>query len=292
VCVKQTEGLTWPDRDEPESAALLRRMRDEAHAAGLAVLLYHFIRPQPGRTGRQEAEHFLSFIGDLRPNEGLMIDDEWEGALKGDAHEDFVIEFLDTVEQRHPSLRGKVLYYSYAPYLAQVSTDRCAQRMPLWIASYGPNDGNEHPASVGLDRWPKYAIWQFTSNAKIAGYEGRVDYNRMEVPLESLLGGDGDQEIAGGGSTPGNPFILLAVDGDLGPQTIKALQWTCGVATDGDLGPESKRALQRRLGVPDDGDMGPATITSLQHRVGAPADGALGPVTVRALQEALNAGSF
>jgi peptidoglycan hydrolase-like protein with peptidoglycan-binding domain len=267
-------------------------MRDDAHAAGLAVFLYHFLRPQPGRTGRQEAQHFLSFIGDLRQGEGVMIDDEWEGALKGDPHEDFVIDFLDTVEQRHPDLRGKVLYYSYAPYLAQVSTARCAQRMPLWIASYGPNDGAEHPHSVKLDRWPEYAVWQFTSNARIAGFGDGVDYNRMERPLESLVVGEVRPGVVDDGQKPANPFVPLAVDGDLGPQTVKALQWACGVASDGDFGPESKRGLQRRLGVAEDGDVGPATITALQKRVGAAEDGVLGPDTVRALQKALNAGTF
>ncbi|HEX2043883.1 MAG TPA: GH25 family lysozyme [Acidimicrobiales bacterium] len=287
ICIKQTEGLTWPDQDDPEEAALLRTMRDDAHAAGLAVILYHFIRPQPGRTGRQEAEHFLSFIGDLRTGEGVMIDDEWEGALKGEAHEDFVLDFLDTVEERHPELRGKVLYYSYAPYLAQVSTARCATRMPLWIAAYGPNDGGEHPDSVKLDRWPRYTIWQFTSNRQIAGFGGGVDYNRLEVPLEDLVTGETVR-----GVRPTNPFLPLGEDGEFGPQTIKALQWTCGVATDGDFGPESERALQRRLGVPVDGDVGPVTITALQKHIGAAEDGLLGPDTVRALQKALNGGTF
>jgi peptidoglycan hydrolase-like protein with peptidoglycan-binding domain len=83
----------------------------------------------------------------------------------------------------------------------------------------------------------------------------------------------------------------LTVDGDWGAATTSKLQTVLGVApVDGQLGPQTISALQRGLGVPIDGDMGPQTISALQARVGATVDGQLGPDTVRALQVWLNKG--
>lgn len=268
ISIKQTEGLTWPNEDQP-TADLLRQMREDAHAAGLSVILYHFLRPQNGRTGAQEAQHFIDFVGDLRPNEGVMIDDEWSNAVKGTAHEDFVISFLDTVEGRWPGIAGKVLYYSYAPYLAGVPTGRCVQRMPLWIAAYGNNDGGEHPESVRLDRWERAAIWQFTSNALLPGYSGRVDYNRMDVDLPTLL--------RGGSTAPATPvFVPEEWHGEYlrrGSSGIRVVQiqqrlarrgWT--VTVDGNFGRQTDtivRKFQLEKGLPVDGIIGKATWDAL-----------------------------
>ena len=80
----------------------------------------------------------------------------------------------------------------------------------------------------------------------------------------------------------------IAEDGQLGPQTYRALQRVIGTTPDGAWGPMSKRALQRWLGVTQDGIIGRQTVTALQQRVGAYADGIWGPATTRALQRYLN----
>lgn len=93
-----------------------------------------------------------------------------------------------------------------------------------------------------------------------------------------------------------NPFTPLAVDGKIGPLTIRARQFVdfggrlqfC----DGIDGPESKRQMQLRLGVVCDANVGPKTIAALQRRVGAKVDGLLGPDTISHLQAALNAGRY
>lgn len=84
----------------------------------------------------------------------------------------------------------------------------------------------------------------------------------------------------------------LAVDGEFGPNTIRALQRVIGVTADGLFGPNSKRALQRYLGVRVDGIIGPSTVRALQRKVGSSADGEWGPNTTRQLQRHLNAGTF
>jgi hypothetical protein len=95
------------------------------------IILYHYLRPQPGRTGTQEADHLIDFVGDLEANEAVAIDDEWDGATRGGEHEDFVVEFIDRIEQRFPDRAGKILYYSTPGYLASVSTGRVMERCPL-----------------------------------------------------------------------------------------------------------------------------------------------------------------
>lgn len=92
---------------------------------------------------------------------------------------------------------------------------------------------------------------------------------------------------SGGSSSSG-----LAIDGDFGKQTKRALQSALGVTADGDFGPASTRALQAFLGITQDGSWGPATTRALQGFLGVPADGDFGRQSVRALQASLNAGTF
>ena len=80
----------------------------------------------------------------------------------------------------------------------------------------------------------------------------------------------------------------LAVDGQLGPRTIAALQRVIGVADDGIMGPQTSRALQRWLGVAADGIVGRQTVRALQRRVGAAVDGDWGSDTTRKLQQYIN----
>lgn len=84
----------------------------------------------------------------------------------------------------------------------------------------------------------------------------------------------------------------IAEDGELGPETIKALQSAIGVPVDGLYGDITKAGLQQHLGVDVDGVVGPQTIRALQQRVGVTQDGVWGPQTTLALQQALNAGTF
>ena len=80
----------------------------------------------------------------------------------------------------------------------------------------------------------------------------------------------------------------LAVDGQFGPLTVRALQRVLRVPVDGVYGPQTRRALQSWLGVPVDGVIGRVTVKALQARVGAATDGDWGPKTTKALQSYLN----
>lgn len=110
---------------------------------------------------------------------------------------------------------------------------------------------------------------------------------RMSVVAERL-----GVDLGAAAPAPAQPAAIrpqLVVDGQLGPQTYRALQRVIGTTPDGIWGPASKRALQRWLGVTQDGIVGRQTVTALQQRVGAYADGVWGPDTTRAVQRYLNA---
>lgn len=177
--LKQTEGLTWPDQDDEEATRLLRRYRVlAAEAAYDLVILYHYAKPQPGRSGRQEADHFIAFVGDLRPREAVALDLEENHGLSRDGAEDFALAFVDRIEERYPSLRGKVILYAGPGFLGGISTGRLVQRCPLlWVAHYFDDRTTNH--QPGLDRWDTYTFWQFTDTPlDINVFQGSIDQLR------------------------------------------------------------------------------------------------------------------
>lgn len=94
-------------------------------------------------------------------------------------------------------------------------------------------------------------------------------------------------------TTP-KPWPVIAVDGILGPQTVRRLQMTLQVALTGKLDHYTVRALKVWLGNKDDGKgiLSPLHVKQLQYRVGfrgKAQDGVWGPVTTTALQKMLNA---
>jgi GH25 family lysozyme M1 (1,4-beta-N-acetylmuramidase) len=65
VFAKATEGATYAD---PYFAGF----RTKAAQLGLPLGAYHFARPQPGRTGAQEAGAFLHVVGTVRGRRAAM----------------------------------------------------------------------------------------------------------------------------------------------------------------------------------------------------------------------------
>lgn len=129
------------------------------------------------------------------------------------------------------------------------------------------------------------------SNAPNYGFDpAGYRFSQIEpwhIEFTGAIGGSGGSTSSGG----------LAVDGNWGAATTRALQKALGVTQDGILGPATVRALQTKLKnaghkIAVDGEMGPATVKAMQIFVmGAKhADGKLGPATVRALQSYLNSG--
>lgn len=87
----------------------------------------------------------------------------------------------------------------------------------------------------------------------------------------------------------------VTVDGGLGPQTVRSLQFGLGLTTvkgggTGVLDVATVKALQVWLGVTPDGAVGPVTTKALQTKLKATADGAWGAQTTTYLQQYLNCG--
>lgn len=97
------------------------------------------------------------------------------------------------------------------------------------------------------------------------------------------------------GSTP-EPFMPLDVDGEMGYMTIVRLQQWLGVPQDGEIGPQTTKALQKKIGMTGkqvDGEWGKKTTEKLQRyltRSGfdVKIDRSCGKETIKALQRFLN----
>lgn len=101
-------------------------------------------------------------------------------------------------------------------------------------------------------------------------------------------GADPNATPAGTNPAPTPSQGALAVDGVLGPDTIRAMQAWVGTTTDGIWGRGTTRALQAKVGAKVDGVRGPETTRKTQAVVGATQDGVWGRGTTRALQRYLN----
>lgn len=277
VIIKQTEGLTWPDQDDPDATDIIRTMRREAQLSRYVwVGLYHYARPQRGRSGTEEAEHFLDFVGQLEPNEGVVLDFEENHGLTYKELERFALDFVDRIEAAYPSLRGKVLFYSYPAFMAAMSTAELSQRCPLYLASYGPNNGRENAIPPqSLDRWDDYTLWQFTSKGTVAGHEGRVDVNRYDGDEASLANLGAGKPSQGSTSAPATA-----------QPTWQAEQWHGEYLRRGSSGIRVVQIQQRlrargwNIGI--DGEFGRATDTvvrKFQTEKGLVADGIIGKET-------------
>src|SRR4030095_5050972 len=68
------------------------------------------------------------------------------------------------------------IIYSFGSFLesCRFSTPPAA----LWLASFGRNDGKEHPFTIPRP-WKRVAAHQFSSNARVAGVSGRVDVSHV-----------------------------------------------------------------------------------------------------------------
>lgn len=148
---------------------------------------------------------------------------------------------------------------------------------------------------------------QFMNTSCPGAYAGKLDW--LSNRANQLRG----KTIATPATTP-KPTVAaaLAVDGRVGPATVKKLQQVLGTTVDGVLsgqsaasrslhsainaiqygrgGSQAVRALQKKLGVDTDGLLGPNTIRAWQKKLGVTVDASFGPATARALQAALNNG--
>lgn len=174
---------------------------EDAEGAGMLTAAYHYLRnPSEGTSVAQQVQASLEVMGDKkRP---MWIDVETNAGL----HVDHIRQCKAEFERRGVRVIG---VYSYVPYWE----GRVAPREPdshefgaFWVAAYGTN-----PRGKPRDIYPgdqhrqwdyplgnqKPALWQFGSNALVAGHS--VDINAFRgsrAQLEALFTGKQKEELS------------------------------------------------------------------------------------------------
>ena len=174
--VKASEGKTFDDERFTQN-------RRAAKAAGIRVGAYHYARPD-NNTPREEAEHFLRVAkpvaGELLP----ALDFE-EPKARGLAPSTLVRWADDWLEIVEAAIGARPVFYSFPSYISSEmgGGGLALGESLLWLASFGPNNGEVHSVSpVGV--FQKIAAHQFTSKGRVPGVRGNCDRNTL---LDSSL---------------------------------------------------------------------------------------------------------
>lgn len=220
--IRTTDG-TYKDR-------CYRSHLEDAEGAGMLTAAYHYLRnPSEGTSVAQQVQASLDVMGDKkRP---MWIDVETNAGL----HVDHIRQCKREFEKHGVRVIG---CYSYVPYWE----GRIAPREPdthefgaFWVAAYGGN-----PRGAPREIYPgdnhrqwnyplgnqKPALWQFGSNALVAGHSVDINaYRGTRAELEALFTGHKPKEEEDVSNLYSQ--ITTFISGYLGPQ-IDALQdvWT------------------------------------------------------------------
>lgn len=203
---------------------------DDAESAGLVTAAYHYLRnPSEGTTVAQQVQASLEVMGDKkRP---MWIDVETTAGL----HVDHIRQCKREFEKHGVRVIGA---YSYVPYWE----GRVAPHEPdshefgaFWVAAYGQNPHGRPRDIYPGDRhqqWDyplgnqKPALWQYGSNAQVAGYSVDINaYRGTKAELRALFSGKPapDEKPSEDEMNKLYKQITAFISGYLGPQ-IDAIQ--------------------------------------------------------------------
>lgn len=161
--IKATEGITYTD---PK----LRRNAFGAHAVGLKVGFYHFLRVD-NTDPIKEANNFVSAIQTFN-YEWTVCDVEDAKGKTAKWIVDYTRSWLAEVEKRTGKRPLVYTYVSFAKtYLGNNLTD-----YPLWLAHY-VNSAKPSSSTGWGDNW---VCWQYTDKGSVKGIQGYVDLNWMK----------------------------------------------------------------------------------------------------------------
>lgn len=141
----------------------------EARRRGIPRQFYFFA--YPGRSsGAKQAQEFRDRVGALQPGESVSLDMEDEptyGRRLVPSDVNWAHEFLNTAT----ALFGvRPLIYMNSDVLGRFDWSPIVKgNYGLWIANYGPNNGQPNGKGPSSGEWPFWAIWQYTSKANVAG---------------------------------------------------------------------------------------------------------------------------
>ena len=175
---KATEDVTFTDPYfAPDYAA--------EKAQGLIRGSYHFARPKlPFSTAVAQADYYAATIGSVQEAGDLppIMDFEVSGGLSPRDLITWAQAFL--AELMAKTGRVPIIYtYRYFWRTALLNSSAFV-RYPLWIADYTVGATAPTPPLIG--GWPTWALWQWTSTAKVPGITGNVDNNHFNGDAAAL----------------------------------------------------------------------------------------------------------
>jgi GH25 family lysozyme M1 (1,4-beta-N-acetylmuramidase) len=185
VFAKATEGGTYRD-------AYFSGFRSKAASLGIPLGAYHFARPGSGRSGAQEADFFLSVVGDVRPGELPCVLDLEDTKLGASATVAWALDWLKRV---HSRTGVRPILYTYSGFAqAHLAGGAALAAYPLWLANYRTSTALPPTAPAP---WKSWHIWQHTSTARVPGVPGNCDRNITNLStaqLKALAGAPTVQE--------------------------------------------------------------------------------------------------
>mgnify|MGYP006289477649 CR=1 FL=1 len=166
-------------------------------SSGVLMGAYHYGRPDLNNTGAEEAEFFLSVVGDyieagyLRP----VLDLEVTGDLSREEISAWTVEWIETVKEE---TGVEPLIYTYYYFILD-NFNNSVKDYDLWIAYWNcdPTPTHDIPPTNGFADWD---FWQYQApggcgSYTIPGVEGAVDLNIFNGIKEELIAFESDAPL-------------------------------------------------------------------------------------------------
>jgi GH25 family lysozyme M1 (1,4-beta-N-acetylmuramidase) len=169
ICRKVSEGTGyhWLAGDT---------VADQAHAHGLAVGHYHWLRPEQSATA--QAAYFVTLVRPhLKPGDWLMADFERTANVADPADVIRAAQLEQFTTEVHKQLPTFPLYvYTGNWYLdGKPHCQAAVRKWPVVMSNYSGDATLPNPYRLN------YVAWQFTDRAHVAGFSQPVDYNRWLI---------------------------------------------------------------------------------------------------------------
>ena len=146
---------------------------DNATKQGLIVGAYHFADGK--ESPAIEAANFLNTLGERKLGLPPVLDVETGFPLKNQKGVDWVIEWLEIVEQK---LGVKPMLYTNSNFVKKTFGDsgKPLGNYKIWFAKWG-----SQPLKGSTPPWDRWSIWQYSNKGSVSGISGNVDMNRLIV---------------------------------------------------------------------------------------------------------------
>lgn len=176
VIIKATEGLTMKDKSFDSFVSQLTRTNK-------LIGCYHYARPDNRKNSnemKKEARFFINTIKETGLLGKAILICDWEqkptdryNYLEAWLEEVYATTGIIPFIYASREVLYKAIQYGirtpYKCWLAQWPNSN------LYTAGLGPNLTPPSPLMQSSDKLVQWSIWQYTSNGKVNGYNGRVD---------------------------------------------------------------------------------------------------------------------